>query len=105
MKKTVNKSLIVAEYLQGGTSHAILGRKHGVSKGTVHIWVKKYLEQSGQKESLAKEPLVIAQHGKLNGEAKELQKAHAEIKLLMEIIEVAEKNLGINIRKKSGAAQ
>ena len=105
--KTVNKNALIIEYLQGNISFGELGKKHGVCKATAHVWVTKYLAQSQQLN--VQSPDIVTENtshfGKMSGLEQELYQARSELKLLREIIDIAEKELGVNIRKKSGAEQ
>ena len=104
------KEQIINEYLIGGVSFRTLGRKYGVSRSTINRWV---LEHQGficlrksSKESVTllemnKEPKEI-----LSTEIIELQKQleqeRLHNKLLVAMIEIAEQELKIPIRKKYG---
>jgi transposase-like protein len=104
------KEQIINEYLIGGISFRTLGRKYGVSRSTINRWV---LEHQGficlrksSKESVTllemnKEPKEI-----LSTEIIELQKQleqeRLHNKLLVAMIEIAEQELKIPIRKKYG---
>lgn len=98
----VKKEAIVAEYLVGDTSYRELGLKHGIGYKTIHFWVMKY--QGKQKLSVPKkvkedEPLLPTDIKQLQAE---LRKAQLHNKLLNAMIDIAEDQLKIDIRKKSG---
>jgi len=102
---------IVAEYLAGDASYRELEARYGVSSSTLQRWVKvsglearqpDAVGKSGREASRADEP-----QENLPAEVKrlraELQKAELHNKLLNAMIDIAEGQLGISIRKKSGA--
>ena len=104
------KESIINEYLIGGTSFRILEKKHGISRSTINRWVLGYQGficiRKSPKESISllemkKEPAVV-----LPTEVIELQKQLAQErlhnKLLTAMIDIAEKELKIPIRKKYG---
>ena len=109
MDKQTTKEAIIAEYLAGGTSYRKLSEKYGTKHQTIHAWVLSY--QGRRKEKIK------VNH--LNGRPKkdqpsesdvkklqlELEKARLHNKLLNAMIDIAEEQLGVPIRKKSGAKQ
>jgi transposase-like protein len=94
--------LVVGEYLAGGTTYRRLSRKYGVARTTVHKWVASGIgkENPGMDEAQARESDESAQVRRLKAE---LEKARIENKLLSAMIEIAEEQLGVAIRKKRGA--
>ncbi len=111
MKKTLKtvteREAIVAEYLLGDSSYRSLEKKHGVDYRIIHSWVKKFQgtpvqksKKSNQKD-VAKEALPT--DVKILQE--ELRKAKLHNELLNAIIDIAEEQLKISIRKKSGTKQ
>lgn len=96
----------MAEYLLGEMSYRSLGRKYGVDFRTLHSWVSKY---RGESVSKKKEKSVNQGRSELPADIKELQeelrKAKLKNKLLDAMIDIAEDELKISIRKKSGARQ
>ena len=109
MDKQTTKEAIIAEYLAGGTSYRKLSEKYGIKHQTIHAWVLSY--QGRRKEKIK------VNH--LNGRPKkdqpsesdvkklqrELEKERLHNKLLNAMIDIAEEQLGVPIRKKSGAKQ
>lgn len=106
---------IVAEYLTGDASYRELEARYGVSVSTLHRWVKaagqhevasgnvgpkaSELEKGSQDdEGLAKN--LAAEVRRLRGE---LYRSELHVKLLNEMIDIAEKELEVPIRKKRGA--
>ena len=105
----------MAEYLAGGVTLRALGLKHGINHRTIHVWVK------GQRAGKVPENEAI-EHGAIErvgaslagggGEEmplevkrlrKELEEARLYNKLLNTMIDIAEEQMGVVIRKKSGA--
>ena len=90
---------IVAEYLTGKTTYRELSEKCGYSLGTIHRWVK---------EAVRKRP-VKGVEGDAEEEIKrlreELRRSELHNKLLNAMIDIAEEDLGVTIRKKRGPRQ
>ena len=110
-RQTITKEAIIAEYLAGGITYRKLSAKYGVDFRTIHQWVQKFQgkerlkKPSGKKVSavvMAAEPPLPADVKQLQ---KELRKAQLHNKLLNAIIDIAEEQLHISIRKKSGSRQ
>jgi transposase-like protein len=105
------KQEIINEYLLGKVGYRILSKKYGVSRSAINRWV---MEFQGRPRSKSRElksvhlPLMKQQDTRENlpKEVAELQKQLAQErlrnKLLTAIIEVAEQELKIPIRKKYG---
>jgi transposase-like protein len=101
------KESIIAEYLSTRISFRKLGVKHGTNFRNIHRWVMQYQGRMKKatthkriqtKQDLSKEALPT--------DVKELQaelrKARLLNEVLTETIKIAEKELGLPIRKKSG---
>lgn len=80
-----------------------LSRKYEVTRATLHRWVKAY--QSGQdiEERQSKVQARVEMPKDVKRLQRELYEARLEAKLYKTMVEVAERDLGIPIRKKSGA--
>ena len=107
MNKIELKESIIAEYLSTGLSFRKLGAKHGINFRNIHRWVMQYQgrikktitqKRSQFQPGLTPEDLPI--------DVKELQaelrKARLLNEVLTETIKIAEEELGLPIRKKSG---
>src|SRR5215210_7009801 len=107
MVKKITKESIIAEYLAGGTSYRLLSARYGFGYKTIHRWVMrdqgrmkkpgdhKIPETDGDVSSQPPLPTDIKQL------QAELRKAQMLNKILNEMIDIAEQDLKINIRKKS----
>lgn len=97
---------IVAEYLTGNTSYRKLAAKHNVSFNTLHRWVNNFQSKSLKKEKAIKPAQQANQPEQLPTDVKQLQeelrKARLHNELLNAMIDIAEEQLKIDIRKKSG---
>lgn len=94
--------LVVREYLAGGTTYRRLSHKYGVARTTVHHWVKSGIGM----ESMCRAEAPVEERGdstEVRRLKAELGKARLENKLLNAMIEIAEEQLGVDIRKKPGA--
>jgi len=101
---------VVLEYERGGVTFRELGRRYGVSSSSVHRWVKE-AEAAGGIEELERQELTGELSAKQKRELpadvkrlrKELEEARLYNELLNAMIEIAEGEMGIQIRKKPGA--
>ena len=105
------KQEIINEYLLGKVGYRILSKKHGVSRSAINRWVMDFQGRFRSKSREIKSvnlPLMKQQdtQEKLPIEVAVLQKELAQErlrnKLLTAIIDVAEEELKIPIRKKYG---
>ena len=103
-KKLIEKEAIIAEYLTGNTSYRKIGIKYGIDFRLVHSWVMKY--QGKKRKYISKPKETKEQDIPVSNEVKQLQqelrKAQLHNKLLNAMIDIAEDQLKIDIRKKSG---
>ena len=107
------KEEIINEYLIGGNTFRSLAKKHGISRTTINRWVSEHQGFISIKKS-AKESIMLLEMNKepkevLPSEVIELQKQLAQErlqnKLLTAMIDIAEQDLKIPIRKKYGTRQ
>ena len=109
-EKTVQEQeSIISEYLLGDTTFRKLGIQHGVDFRIIHYWVKRFQGKLvKQTKPKIKSKTTLPQEG-LPVDVKQLQeelrKAKLQNKLLNAIIDIAEEQLKIDIRKKSGTKQ
>jgi transposase-like protein len=111
MRQRQRKKEVVEDYLRGGVSLRELEAKYRIDFRTIHRWVKK-AEAEIEPEELARarerRALVVKQRDlpvEVNELRKELEKAQLKNELLQAMIEIAEDQFGIEIRKKPGAKQ
>jgi len=102
MRQKVDKKAVVEEYLRGGVSLRELSKEHGIKYQTLHRWVKehesgKVAEDGRRREVMDQMPQEVR---KLQ---RELYEARLKAKLYETLVELAEKDLGIPIRKNYGA--
>lgn len=107
MKKQNNdKEALVAEYLTGKISLRKLSAKYGIRHQKLHKWVQRF-QGTLRKKMAVKMFDADSISEPISSETKQLQKelrkAHLHNKLLNAMIDIAEEQLGIIIRKKSGA--
>lgn len=105
-KNIEGKEAIIAEYLMGETTYRKLGEKHGVDFRLIHSWVTIFQGKPLRKTKSNNSPGHLGQEEPLPTDVKQLQeelrKAKLHNKLLNAIIDIAEDQLKIDIRKKSG---
>ncbi len=105
------KEKIVEEYLAGELSMSELAKKYGFGKTSVCRWVMEYERTSGSKAEILKALISPVMEQKENAEVlpadiatlqKELEQERLRNKLLTAMIDIAEEELKIPIRKKYG---
>ena len=98
------REIVIAEYLTGGITYRRLGEKHGIDFRTINSWVMKYKgkERNRNSKIVVKNATVENVPVDLVQLQKELSTALLHVKLLNAMIDIAEKELKIDIRKKSG---
>jgi transposase-like protein len=107
MNKIELKESIIAEYLSTGLSFRKLGVKYGINFRNIHRWVMQYQGRM-KKPTTHKHIQAKSEVGQeaLPTQVKELQaelrKARLLNEVLTETIKIAEEELGLPIRKKSG---
>lgn len=108
-KTTQEQEAIIAEYLLGDTTYRKLGAKHGVDFRAIHHWVSRFQGKPVKKAKPKIKSTVDLPKEELPADVKQLQeelrKAKLHNKLLNAIIDIAEEQLKIDIRKKSGTKQ
>jgi transposase len=111
MDKKEIKEAIVAEYLSGGVTFRELEEKYGTNFRTIHRWVNEYKKGKWAREAAVERSgrLALGDESEMPWEVRELRKELEEArlynKLLNTMIDIAEEQMGIPIRKKSGAKQ
>lgn len=108
--KTIQEQeAIIAEYLLGDTTYRKLGAKHGVDFRAIHHWVSRFQGKPVKKVKPKIKPVDNLPKKELPSDVKqlreELRKAKLHNKLLNAMIDIAEEQLKIDIRKKSGTKQ
>jgi transposase-like protein len=101
---------VVREYGRGGVTLRELSARYGVGRTTIHRWVKE-AEAAGGMEELVRQELTgemsVKQKRELPADVKRLRKELEEARLYNELlnamIDIAEGEMGIEIRKKPGA--
>ena len=102
------KESIIAEKLTTKISYRALGLKYNLKFQTIHQWVQDYQGKMRNRKSEKKvKPVVAESLNQLPTDVKKLQeelrKARLLNEILNEVINVAEEELKIPIRKKFGA--
>ena len=108
-KQTISKEVIIAEYLAGGTTLRKLAAKYNLSHQGLNKWVQTFQGRRRTKTEVKisrpgppkMEPLPV----EVKNLQKELRKAELHNQLLNAMIDIAEEQLGVPIRKKSGTKQ
>ena len=115
------KQVIINEYLVGGISQRRLSKKYGISHQSIYRWVNEYeqgqtntasaaaqaaiLQAMNEQAKQAGQPEMISPAAQIQELQKQLAEERLHNKLLTAIIDVAEEELKIPIRKKYGTRQ
>jgi transposase-like protein len=105
MEKTIEEQeAIIAEYLMSETTYRKLEKKYGVDFRTIHYWVMKYQGKDRKSSTKPKQEQgsITPPTEEVKHLQEELRKANLHNKLLNAMIDIAEEQLKIDIRKKSG---
>jgi transposase-like protein len=106
MGQEKKKDLVVEEYLRGGVTLRELEARYRVARSTIHKWVKEF-ESGYTVEQLKTSMELRKKRSELPVEVRELQRqleeARLQNELLNTMIDIAEDQLGVDIRKKRGA--
>lgn len=100
---------MINDHRNNGLSQRTLSRKYGISKTSVQRLMKKATKQQEELHEQAAARAAAEQSAQMPDDIQvlkeELRKARLKIELQDIIIEVASKELGVDIRKKSGIRQ
>ncbi len=111
------KKLVVAEYESGGLNKDQLQREYGIcGNGCIPSWLKKYGKLAYPTYKSIGRPMKDNEQQRIKelkaslGEAnklleKKLAEAELQLSMYKKFVEIAERELNIEIRKKSGAKQ
>jgi len=122
MKRKVNsytddfKLKVVQEYLMSEATFAILQKKYGIKSGySITQWIRKFGLESPDKSQIELEKAMKEQNQitpreqelelKIKSLEKELEKERLRTLALNTMIDIAERDLKIKVRKNSGAKQ
>lgn len=95
------KIAVATDYLTGNMSMSQVGKKHNLSASQVR-WMVRWYEREYLNDQEQQQPEAVATDPTL---ARELHLAKLKIAGLEMMIEIARKELGVDIRKKPGAKQ
>lgn len=112
-QKRKRREAVVAEYLAGEVTYRELEAKYGYGASTIYRWVKEAereeLIRDGRKPISRDAVLGIKSEEDPREEIKrlrkELREAQLHTKLLNAMIDIAEEDMGVDIRKKPGSGQ
>lgn len=98
-------ALMLHDHYVKGESYRTLGKRYGVSIGTVHNMLKK----ARQDDPMLPEPVAAKDESPMPDEVRALKEAlrveRLKNELLNAVIDVSSKELGIDLRKKHGTRQ
>jgi len=96
------KIAVAREYLSGEYSQSQLARKHGLRSGDVVAFFVRWYQKNQQQRQGQGDSIPAASCDTDQQLAHELRMANLKITALEMLIKNAEKELGVDIRKKSG---
>ena len=105
------KRQVVADYLSGKVNVTNLARRYNYTRQTIYRWVEESRNKLDENADMAKKkikaPKIIEEPipTDIKQLKQELESARLQIKLLEATIDIADEQLGTNIRKKSGTRQ
>lgn len=108
-KRRRKREEVVGEYFRGGWTYRELEARYGVPTTTIHRWVKEFGEAMGPEELRkgAQRRQLAVKESEPSSDVRELRRELEEArlynKLLNTMIDLAEDQMGIDIRKKRGA--
>ncbi len=103
MGQKKSKKEVIEEYLGGGVSLRELSVRYGINHRTIHRWVKAHRSGDGVERGKVRSEAMSRMPNDVRKLQRELYEERLRTKLLETMIEIAEKEMGIPIRKKSGA--
>jgi transposase-like protein len=109
MNRAETEVQVLKEYLLGGVSMRSLGAKYGYAASTVHKWVMKEKKESIKQDKLLASKLASRKKEDMPDDVKALQEelriTRIRLQLIEAIVDIADEQLGTQIRKKVGARQ
>ena len=103
---------VVREYIEGDQSIRQVARQFGVSAYAVRFWIKKYSSDLAEKEEIINVSMTEEEQSafealqkQLEGLQKKLDYEQMKNFALETMIDLAKEELGVDIRKNSGAKQ
>lgn len=105
MGQEKGRKKVVEEYVEGGVTLRELSERYGISRSVLHRLVKAYRRGEEIVEKGSREEVMAGMSNEVKQLQRELYEARLEAELYRTMVEIAEKDLGIPIRKKSGAKQ
>ena len=101
--ETSYKIALAREYLTGNLGYGNLGKKYGLDPATITYFVKWYKQRYNDvpPEPTTEDPIAVVDKSIEN----QLKEANLKIAGLEMLIEIAGKELGVDIVKKHGAKQ
>ncbi len=102
----LQKEAIVAEYLMSDLTYRQLAKKHNVDFRIIHSWVMKFQGTTSKKTSKkTEEKAVVKPSAEVLALQDSLRLEKLRNELLNAIIDIADKDLNTNLRKKFGTKQ
>ena len=104
------KTKIIEEYLQGDKSFAMLSRKYGIHPGVIGRWIRVIkngrpviTKKISKFTGMAQQSTIEQLQEQIKQLKRQLEDEQIRAELYEKMIEIAERDLGIPIKKKYGA--
>jgi transposase-like protein len=91
---------VVKEIEAGGLSQADAARQYGITKGLVKIWLEEYGKFRPKRDIV--EVVMKSEQDKIQELERALSEAHLKIRAYEELLKVAEKKYGGDLKKNTG---
>ena len=96
---------VVKEYIDGDQSISQIARQFGVGIAAVKFWLKKYSTDLAEKEDIKNVSMTEEEQSAFDALQKKLDYEKMKNFALETMIDLAKEELGVDIRKNSGAKQ
>jgi transposase len=109
MNREQTRLKVIKEHLVGGISMRSLGNKYGYAASTIHKWIMQDNTQSEKHEKLLASKIAAKKKEGMPDDVKQLQEelriTRIRLHLIEAMVDIADEQLGTQIRKKVGARQ
>ena len=109
MNREQTRLKVIKEHLAGGISMRSLGSKYGYAASTIHKWIMQDSTQSEKHEKLLASKIAAKKKEGMPDDIKHLQEelriTRIRLHLIEAMVDIADEQLGTQIRKKVGARQ
>jgi transposase len=109
MNKEETRVAVIREHSSGGVSMRSLGTKYGYAASTIHKWIMTDKSESRKHKKLVASRIASQKKEEMPEDITELQEelriTRIRLHLIEAMVDIADEQLGTQIRKKVGARQ